>query len=158
MKKNKIQDERIILERREIQSKGYAWIITILLISVIVQQFFMHAPFSQFAVEFFILVGSGFYNIISNLRKGIDIWGPAGDGRKKILSNVGVSGIVSGVISVVLLIFLSGEYNIKNLILYFVTFVVIYSVFRIVMININHKKQQAIEKKLDEEEQEREIN
>ena len=47
MKNNQIQDERIILERRTIQSRAYAWLVIILLISVLVQQFFMNAPFEQ---------------------------------------------------------------------------------------------------------------
>ncbi|MEG2013360.1 MAG: DUF6773 family protein [Anaerovoracaceae bacterium] len=51
MEENKIQDERILSEKREVQSKGYEWIIYILTITIIVQQFFMRAPFSQFAIR-----------------------------------------------------------------------------------------------------------
>ena len=68
MKGNKIQDERIIAERREIQSRGYAWVVIILLISIFIQQFFMKAPFAQYAVEFFIVIGCGIYNIIANYK------------------------------------------------------------------------------------------
>lgn len=103
MKNNKIQDERILLERRKIQSEAYEWLVVGLMISIIVQQFFMNAPFAQYAVEFFALIGCG------------------------------------------------GQYNVKNLALYFVSFVLFFFVFRSVMININKKKQQIIDNKLNED-------
>ncbi len=92
MKSDRIQDERILAERRKIQSRGYAWIVTILLVSIIIQQFLLKAPFAQYAVEFFILIGSGVYNAIANYKKGIDIWNPRNDGKKKILFNTLISG------------------------------------------------------------------
>lgn len=147
MKENNIQDERILLERRKIQSKGYAWIVTILLISIIVQQFFMRAPFAQYAVELFILIGCGIYNVISNYMKSIDIWNPRGDGIKKILFNT----LVSGTASVILYAVLSGNYQIKNLAFYFVSFVVFVFLTRLIMISINKKKLQAIDKKLNDD-------
>lgn len=148
MKNNKIQDERILLERRKIQSTAYGWIVILLLVSIVVQPFFMKAPFAQYAVELFILIGCGFFNIISNFRKGIDIWNPAGNGKKKML----FSTIVLGVASAIFLAFLSGNYDVKNLALYFVTFVIFLFTFRLIMIGINSKKQQAIDKKLNEDE------
>lgn len=148
MKNNKIQDERILLERRKIQSTSYGWIVILLLVSIVVQQFFMSAPFAQYAAELLILLGCGFFNIISNFRKGIDIWNPAGNGKKKLL----LYTIVSGIASVTLLAFLSGNYDVKNLALYFVTFVIFLFTFRSIMIGINSKKQQAIDQKLNEEE------
>ena len=144
---NRIQDERILLERRKIQSRAYAWIIYILIISIIVQQFLLKAPFAQYAVEFFILIGCGFYNIISNYQKGIDIWNPAGVGKKKILLNT----IVSGFVSVILWAILSRNYKIKNLALYFVTFVVFFFIIHLVMVSINNKKQQSIDKELNDD-------
>lgn len=148
MNKNKIQDERILQARREIQSSAYNWIVIILLISVIVQQFFMNAPFSQFAVELFILIGSGLYTMIRNLKKGIDIWNPAGAGKKKLL----LHSILSGIASVILLAILSGNYNAPNLLSYFVSFVIFFFTFRLIMTGINHKRQQTLDKMLDEDE------
>ncbi len=146
MKNNKIQDERILLERRKIQSRGYTWLVTILLASIIVQQFIMKAPFAQYAVEFYVLIGCGIYNIISNYKKGIDIWNPTSDGKKKILLNT----LVSGIASVILFAVLSGNYQINNLISYFVTFVAFFYILRLIMIGINNKKQQAIIKELND--------
>lgn len=147
MKNNEIQDERIIAERRKIQSRGYAWIVTILLVAIIVQQFFMNAPFAQYAVEFFVLIGCGIYNIIANYKKGIDIWNPRGDGKKKILFNT----LISGIASVILFAFLSNNYKINNLVSYFVTFVAFFFIFRLIMIGINNKKQRAIDKELNDD-------
>ena len=150
MKNNQIQDERILLERRKIQSTAYTWLVTILLASVVVQQSFMNAPFVQYAVEFFILIGCGLYNIISNLKKGIDIWNPSGVKKKKILLNT----ILSGIISVIVFVFLSGEDSVVDLIQYFVTFIVFFFILRIVMTKITEKKQLRIEKKLNKDDDE----
>lgn len=147
MKNNKIQDERILFARRKIQSKAYGWLVYGLLISIIVQQFFMKAPFAQYAVELFALIGCGLYISICHFKEGIDIWNPKDDGKKKILLNT----IISGVISVILLVLLSGEYDIKNLTSYFVSFVLIFFIFRSAMIFINKKKQQTIENKLNDD-------
>lgn len=148
MSNNKIQDERILLERRKIQSTAYAWIVMILLISIVVQQFLMKAPFAQYAVELFLLIGCGLYNIISNLKRGIDIWNPSGESKIKLLLNT----VISGIASVILFAFLSGEYGIKSLAGYFLTFVAIFFAVRLLMIKINNKKQKSIEERLDEDE------
>ena len=148
MSNNKIQDERILLERRIIQSTAYAWIVRILLISIVVQQFLMRAPFAQYAVVLFLLIGCGLYNIISNLKRGIDIWNPSGESKIKLLLNT----VISGIASVILFAFLSGEYGIKSLAGYFLTFVAIFFAFRLLMIKINNKKQKSIEERLDEDE------
>lgn len=53
MKKSKMNDERVVSQRRKIQSDAYQILVYCLLISVLIQQFIMNAPFEQFAVEFF---------------------------------------------------------------------------------------------------------
>ena len=148
MKNNKIQDERILLARRKIQSQAYVWLVYALMISIIVQQFFMKAPFAQYAVEFFTLIGCGLYISVRHFKEGIDIWSSKGNGRKKLF----LSTIVSGIVSVILFAFLSGIYDMKTLTSYFVSFVIFFFVFRSFIIAINKKKQQAIEDKLSEDE------
>lgn len=147
MKNNKIQDERILLERRKIQSEAYVWLVSGLMISIIVQQFFMNAPFAQYAVEFFVLIGCGLFISIRHFKKGIDIWSPNGEGKKKLL----LQTVVSGIASVIVFAILSGQYDIKNLALYFISFVLFFFVFRSVMITINKKRQQVIDDKLNED-------
>ena len=145
MKNNKIQDERILAERRRIQSRGYAYIVYTLLVSIIVQQFFMKAPFAQYAVEFFVLIGCGIYNIISNYMNGIDIWNPRDDSKKQIL----ISTLISGIASVILYAVLSGQYELNNLVFYFVFFVIFFFGIRLIMNAINKKKQETIDKQLN---------
>lgn len=148
MKNNKIQDERILFTRRKIQSKAYGWLVYGLMISIIVQQFFMKAPFAQYAVELFALIGCGLYISISHFKEGINIWNPKGRGQKKLLLNT----ITSGIVSVILFALLSGQYDVKNLVLYFVSFVLFFFVFRSMMVVINNKKQKSIDDRLNDDE------
>lgn len=147
MNNNKIQDERILLERRKIQSEAYGLLVTGLMISIIVQQFYMKAPFAQYAVEFFALIAGGLFISIRHFKNGIDIWNPNGESKKKLLLNT----VITGIASVILLAILSGQYYIKNLALYFVSFVIFLFIFRSAMITINKKKQQVIDNKLNED-------
>ncbi len=148
MKNDRIQDERIVLTRRKIQSDAYQVLVCILVISIIVQQFFLNAPFSQFAVEFFCLIGSGIYMTIRHLTAGIDIWSSKEKSSKSLL----ISILTSGVISVILLAFLSGEDNIENLVLFFVCFTVFSFIIHTLMRFINKKKQESIDNKMNKDE------
>lgn len=148
MKDQNIMDERILFERREIQSRGYAWLVILLLISVVIQQFFLNAPFAQYAVEFFLMIGCGVYNIISNYSKGIDIWNTHGNGKRKLF----ISTVITGLATIILLAVLSGNYQIKQLGAYFIGFVLFMYSVRLIMVRLNHKKQQAIDQELGDEE------
>ena len=148
MKNNKMQDERIILARRKIQSDAYQFLVYILIISILVQQFFLNAPFSQFAVEFFCLIGCGLYMIIRHLTAGIDIWNSKLQNHK----NLFISVVISGIVSVVLFAFFSGEDNLINLILFFVCFTVANFFMYTFMRLINNKKQKDIDDKLNDDE------
>jgi hypothetical protein len=107
----------------------------------------MRAPFAQYAVEFFVLIGSGVYNIIANYKKGIDIWNPRGDGKIRILLNT----LIMGIASVILFAFLSGNYKINTLVSYFVIFVTSLFISRLIMIGMNNKKQRAIDEELNDD-------
>lgn len=146
MKANQIKDERILSARREIQSRGYAWVINILLLSIVVQQLLLRAPFAQYAVEFFVLIGCGIYNAVAHYKKGIDLWNPSGNRKKR---NVLAWACVSGMVSVAVFSMFSQNTQPDQLIAYFITFVVFFSATRLLMVRINDKKQQAIEKQLD---------
>lgn len=148
MKNNKIQDERILLIRRKIQSEAYGWLVWILIISIIVQQFFIKAPFSQYVVEFFTLIVGGIYISVRHYKEGIDIWNPKGDGKKKLALNT----VLSGIVSVIIFAFLTGKNDIKYLTSYFVSFVLFFFILRSLIILITKKKQQNIQDKLNEDE------
>lgn len=148
MKENRIMDERIISTRRKIQSDGYQILVYVLLLSVFVQQFFLHAPFSQFAVEFFCLIGCGAYNIICNFSSGIDIW----NSEKRTKKNIFVHVLISGVLAVIILACFSGESRMDNLLLFLVCFVIFNFAFQLLMNRMNKRRQEQINGKLEEDE------
>ncbi|WP_419886524.1 DUF6773 family protein [Paenibacillus sp. B-A-8] len=148
MKTSKVNDERIVSQRRKIQSDAYQILIYCLLISILIQQFIMNAPFAQFAVEFFCLIGIGIYITIRHLSVGVDIWDSRSHTNKKLLIN----SIISGGICVSLLIVLAGERNVRSIILTFVTFTMVYFLVHLVLRNINKKRQRQIDDELSTDE------
>lgn len=148
MKTSKVNDERIVSQRRKIQSDAYQILVYCLLISILIQQFIMNAPFAQFAVEFFCLIGIGIYITIRHLSVGVDIWDSRSHTNKKLLIN----SIISGGICVSLLIVLAGERNVWSIILTFVTFTMVYFLVHLVLRKINKKRQRQIDDELSTDE------
>lgn len=148
MTEKPIQDERILQQRRFIQSRGYAYLVLILAVSVLVQQFVLHAPFAQYAVEFFLLIGCGIYNLVSNCTRGIDIVNPTGKNPTQLL----VESVETAVVGTVALALLGGERNWQDLLLFFITFVAVMYGVRLGLILLTRKKQEEIDKALDQDE------
>ena len=148
MNNKKILDERILAERRKIQSRAYAYIVYILLIAVIWQKFFMNAKFAQYSVELFILIACGIYNIIANYIKGIDIWNSVQVSKKQMFLNTVISGLI---VSTLYAVF-SGQHEFYNLAIFFLTYVFFFFVIRYVMTFFNKRKQEKIDKELDNDE------
>ncbi len=148
MNDKQILDERILAERRKIQSRAYAYIVYILLIAVIWQKFFMNAKFAQYSVELFILIACGIYNIIANYIKGIDIWNSVQVSKKQIFLNTVISGLI---VSTLYAVF-SGQHEFYNLAIFFLTYVLLFFVIRYVMTFFNKRKQEKINKELDNDE------
>lgn len=148
MKNINNQDERIISQRRKIQSDAYQILVYCLLVSIVIQQFVLNAPFSQFAVEFFCLIGMGIYMTIRHLTAGIDIWNSKAHTNKKVLIN----GVTSGVISVILIAVLAGERNVLNLVIFFLCFTAINFIANLTFQYINKKRQRQIDDKLNSDE------
>ena len=148
MTEKPIQDERILQQRRFIQSRGYAYLVLILAVSVLVQQFVLHAPFAQYAVEFFLLIGCGIYNLVSNCTRGIDIVNPTGKNPTQLL----VESVETAVVGTVALALLGGGRNWQDLLLFFITFVAVMYGVRLGLILLTRKKQEEIDKALDQDE------
>ncbi|KAA1191366.1 DUF6773 family protein [Paenibacillus sp. B2(2019)] len=144
MRNSRDNDERIVSQRRKIQSDAYQILVYCLLVSILIQQFIMNAPFTQFAVEVFCLIGIGIYVTIRHLSVGVDIWDSQRNTYKKLLIN----SIISGGICVSLLIVLAGERNVWSIILIFVSFIIVYFLTHLVLRNINKKRQQQIDDEL----------
>lgn len=148
MKKSRMNDERVVSQRRKIQSDAYQILVYCLLISILIQQFIMNAPFAQFAVEFFCLIGIGIYITIRHLSVGVDIW----DSKSHTNKRLAINSIISGGICVSLLIVLAGERNVRNIILTFVSFTIVYFLAHLVLRNINKKRQREIDDELSSDE------
>ena len=145
MNDKKILDERILAERRKIQSRAYAYIVYILLIAVIWQKFFMNAKFAQYSVELFVLIACGIYNIIANYIKGIDIWNSVQVSKKQMFLNAVISGIIASLVYAVF----SGPHEFYNLAIFFLAYVLFFFVIRYVITFLNKRKQEKINKGLD---------
>jgi len=152
---NNINDERILSERRRIQSRGYTYIIYALVTSIVIKMVFMDAGFEMYASELIILIGSGLYMIIANYLKGINIWSiNPNDGTNRYTKNF----IIAGVIYIILNDNLKKYIGIgiadskMTAIVYSVSWITIFSITSIVMYYLNKKKQEKIDKQLDDEE------
>ena len=69
-----VQDERVVAQRRKIYSEAYGIVMIALLASVLVQQFFLDAPFEQYAVELICFVGMSLYIVVRWLTLGLDLY------------------------------------------------------------------------------------
>ncbi len=160
MKRQNLQDERILAQRRKISSEAYGLLMMVLLVSMLVQQYLFNAPFEQYAVEFICFFGISIYVLIRNLTLGINIFGEGKNAKRMPLLNSLVAGSMVTVINGVMnYIRYAESYKgqlgtfIFTLVITFVCATVaafvVFSIFNL----INNNKQKQIQKRLDEEEQ-----
>lgn len=150
---NNINDERILSERRRIQSRGYTYIIYALVTSIVIKMVFMDAGFEMYASELIILIGSGLYMIIANYLKGINIWSiNANDGTNRFSKNLIIAGVISIILNDNLKKYIGFEDSKLSAIVYTVSWTTVFSIISIVMYYLNKRKQEKIDKQLDDEE------
>jgi FtsH-binding integral membrane protein len=94
MKKQNSQDERVVAQRRKINSEAYGILMMALLGSILVQQFLLNTPFKQYAGEFICFIGISFYIIIRNMTLGVNIYGEGNRAKAISIVNSIVVGIV----------------------------------------------------------------
>lgn len=148
MKTTIINDERILSQKRKIQSDSLQMVSFFLLISVIVQQFFLRAPLSQFAAELIALIGIGSYVLIKNLTLGLNAMSISTKSTKEIIFN----GIFTGIISTLLFFTLTKEKNPISLAIFFFAFIAVYSLTNLIWQSLVRQKNKEIEKELDNDE------
>ena len=150
---NNINDERILSERRRIQSRGYTYIIYALVTSIVIKMVFMDAGFEMYASELIILIGSGLYMIIANYLKGFNIWSiNPNDGTNRYTKNLIIAGVISIILNDNLKKYIGFEDSKLSAIVYTVSWTTVFSIISIVMYYLNKKKQEKIDKQLDDEE------
>lgn len=161
MKKQNSQDERVVAQRRKINSEAYGILMIALLGSMLVQQFLLNAPFEQYAVEFICFFGMSLYMIIRYMTLGLNIYGEGKRAKAIPFVNSIVVGIVVTAINGVLNYTQYAEqykedglgYFIAVLAVTFISATVPVFVVSSCLDYLNKKKQAKIQKQLDEEEQ-----
>ena len=150
---NNINDERILSERRRIQSRAYSYIIYALVTSIVIKMVFMDAGFEMYASELIILIGSGLYMIIANYLKGFNIWSiNPNDGTNRYTKNLIIAGVISIILNDNLKKYIGFEDSKLSAIVYTVSWTTVFSIISIVMYYLNKRKQEKIDKQLDDEE------
>ena len=148
MKKVVVEDERVVLSKRHIQSDGYQLLIFYLLIALVVQKFFFNAPFSQIAVEFFGVLGAGLYVVIRNIAYGNSLYPATKAGKKALFLN----SLLSGFLCSVGLFILAGMTDLMTLSIIFVVSTGCFFGLSYSLYTLNKHKQDAIDATLDDEE------
>lgn len=143
----KNQDERVLAQRRKIQSDGFQLLIYGLLLAIVVQQFFLQAPPSQFMGEFLCLIAAGFYNLIRNLKLGNNIFVNNEGSYKSYLKNA----VISGIGTMILFTILTGQ-KVEDVIGFYISYAIFYGVMLSVIYYFSKKKEEKIQKELDMDE------
>ena len=150
---NQIQDERILSERRVIQSRAYGYIIYALVFSIVIKMVVMDAGFELYATELLILIGSGLYIIVANYFKGINIWSiNPNDGTNRWINNLIIATLISIILSDNFIKHIGIKQSKLLAITYSVAWILVFSIVSVVMNYLNKKKQEKIDKQMDDDE------
>jgi len=160
MKKQNLQDERLVAQRRKINSEAYGILVMVLLSSILVKQFFLNATFEQYAVEFICVVGISIYTIIRHMMLGLNIFGEAKRSITITLVNTIVTGVVVTIINGILNFSKYAERYKADGIGHFIAMLIVtfisasISVFIVMSVlgYINKKKQVSVNNQLDNDE------
>lgn len=148
MNKEVINDERVVLQRRKIQSDAYQILICCLLASILIQQFLMNAPFSQIAAEFFCVIAMGIYITLRHLTAGIDIWKRDSSDWKKLMAG----SIISGTVCTALMVFIAGIKRVDTLCTFFLCYSAFYFLAHFTIRRLSGRRLRQIEEEMDKEE------
>jgi len=158
MRKQIVQDERILAQKRKIGSDTCYLLMIILFISILVQQYLFDAPFTQYAVELIGFFGALIYILIRNLILGNNLFNETENAKKLVVVNSVICGLLVSVINGVLKYPTIEEYVRNNwgffIFTQAITFVAAtvftFAVFFIIYL-LNNKRQKQIDKKLNED-------
>ena len=151
------QDERVVAQRQKINNEAYGILMVGLLISILVQQFYLKAPFSQYAVECLCFFGVSFYIVIRQFTLGLNLYQDEKKGTRTMLTTCLVIGSTVTIINGIMNYTANAEHYQQNGILPFITTIAITfitatgasSLMMMLFYYINKKKQASIQKQLD---------
>lgn len=163
MKKQDSQDERIVAQRRKINSEAYGILMIALFGSMLVQRFLLNAPFEQYAFEFICVFGASLYMIIRYMTLGLSIYGEGKRAKAIPFVYSILGGIVVTAIRGVLNYTQYAEqykedgtgYFIGGLAVTYISATILVFVVMSCLDYLNTKKQVKIQKQLDEDEQDK---
>lgn len=132
----------------------------VLLTSMFVQQFFLNAPFKQYAAEFICFFGISIYTTVRYITVGLNIYGEGKQAKYIPFVNSIVSGITVTVINGVLNYIKYAEHYsedgisffIATLVITFISATLVSFAFLSCLSFLNKKRQEKIQKQLDEDE------
>jgi hypothetical protein len=163
MKKHNSHDERIVAQRRKINSEAFGILMIALLVSILVQQLLLDAPFGQYAVEFICFFGLSFFIIIRYVTLGLNIYG---EGKRAncipFITSI-VTGVVVTTVNGTLNYIRYAEHYKTDGIGYFIAVLAITfisaSISSFIFLSLvgyfNKKKQTKIQEQLDKDEQDK---
>lgn len=99
MKNVNIQDERIVSQRRKIQSDAFGVLFWGLLISILLQKFMFNASFSEYTAEFILLIVSAIYVEGRNILVGSGSYSIDFSGQTLVVIHSFVSGLAIAAIA-----------------------------------------------------------
>jgi len=70
MKNNRYEDERVRMQKLKIGSEALSLVMVLLMVSMLVKQFVLEAPFKEYMIEFIGFFGASVYIIIRNIFVG----------------------------------------------------------------------------------------
>lgn len=94
MKQHKIIDERVVAQQRKLSSNAFQILFFGLMASIVLQEYLLKAPFSQYAVECILWIASGLYILIGHLVVGTDLFPSRPSAQKSVLVNSLLCGLV----------------------------------------------------------------
>lgn len=160
MRNQKNQDERVLAQKRKIQSDAFVILFLGLLMSVLIQQFIFNAPVSQYIVEFIFFIFSSIYLLIRNIVDGNDIFSSNRSVQKIILMNSLVCGLTITIINTTFNYIKLGNLFITDftntLLISLITFIcstiIAFLAFKLLYI-ANMKRKKQIETKFNDEDE-----
>lgn len=161
MKKQGIQDERVVAQRRKINSEAYGILMLVLLIAIIIQEYFLNAPFEQYAVEVICFFGMSLYIIVRNVMLGLNLYGEQRPVKGIVLLSSLIVGVTTTTINGVLNYMQYAEQHYKDNIGFFIAGLAITFIsatgFSFALLSfiqyLNKKRQDNIQQKLDAQEE-----
>lgn len=148
MQNKEITDERVIAQKRKIQSNAFSILVGLLLVSILFQQYILKAPVTQFAGELLSLIAVAIYIPIKNIKLGLEVANPNASNPKKLF----VNSVVLSATSTVIFRFVSGEKSILSNILFFLSSTFAYFLVNLALDHFVKKRQKEIDQELNQEE------